>query len=686
MKKNHLLWLLTLLLLSSFLFGKPLFAQEDGIDFPAGEAGQPNDLGIALTIRSGYDGFYKQGSWLPITVLVSNDGPAVEGTIVVRGRDRQAEYMAPITLPNQSRKRIRLNAYNFNNSGALLVQILDDQGEVVAAVNTNNVQSLLTTNSLLYGVVSSQPEAFEDLEKVLAGRTEAGVAFLDLDELPENPTLWLDLDVLVFNDVDTNELTADQRTALEEWIRLGGQLVVTGGASWQKTTGAFKEILPVQVTGSRSVDDLPAVAEQVGLPFRDAGPYVVADSQLRDGIALFNQAGLPILARRQLGRGGVYFLALDPQFAPLDDWDGSEIVWDEIAQRAPLPSFWETGFVVDGEAASAVSSLPSLTLPSVFLLIGFVLLYIVVIGPLNYLFLKRQKRREIAWLTIPAVIVFFSLTAYLIGLQFKGNTVLINQMAVVSGRLDQPVGQVDAGVGVYSPRRGSYEIVLEKDVLIRRLQTYLFDEVDMQVMQGNDVRLLDTLIDVGEVGTFAVQANRPLPDVQAAITADPENPERRLVATVTNGGNFDLENVGLWVEGNFINLGDMDSGDTVVQSFAASEGTIAKYQVSDQGLVFYETYQQGDDLSGSTYQPSPLESSYYDILGTTSYYGDGVYYPRYELLESLFDHYGVEPIYAPRSTVTLIAWSDQPQIDVSLAENRFENSSVTVYFLEIPGG
>ena len=48
------------------------------------------------------------------------------------------------------------------------------------------------------------------------------------------------------------------------------------------------------------------------------------------------------------------------------------------------------------------------SLPDVLPIIGFLLIYIALMGPLNYVILNRLNRREWAWVTIPLLIAVFS--------------------------------------------------------------------------------------------------------------------------------------------------------------------------------------------------------------------------------------------------------------------------------------
>ena len=62
----------------------------------------------------------------------------------------------------------------------------------------------------------------------------------------------------------------------------------------------------------------------------------------------------------------------------------------------------------------------------------FILIYIVVVGPLDYLFLKKVvKRLELTWITFPAVVLVVSAVAYFAAYAIKGNDLRINKVDLV---------------------------------------------------------------------------------------------------------------------------------------------------------------------------------------------------------------------------------------------------------------
>ena len=67
--------------------------------------------------------------------------------------------------------------------------------------------------------------------------------------------------------------------------------------------------------------------------------------------------------------------------------------------------------------------------------------YIALIGPINYLVLRRLDEREWAWVTMPALIAIFAVGAYAYGSALRGSDVIVNEVAIVRGAPGRHRGQ-----------------------------------------------------------------------------------------------------------------------------------------------------------------------------------------------------------------------------------------------------
>ena len=89
----------------------------------------------------------------------------------------------------------------------------------------------------------------------------------------------------------------------------------------------------------------------------------------------------------------------------------------------------------------------------------FIFLYILLIGPGDYLFLKKVlKRMELTWITFPTIVVTVSLLAYYAAYAMKGTTLRVNKIDVVD--IDQAAGLARgrSWMNVFSPQNRDYGV------------------------------------------------------------------------------------------------------------------------------------------------------------------------------------------------------------------------------------
>lgn len=656
MKLRRKLLIIPFFLLVLLIIGSPVLAQQ-------------TTPGITLTAVAGFDGYYKANQWMPVYVNAANSGAPIEGAVRVivnpTSPTDRVVYNAPISLPTQSAKQVAIYVRVPAFASDLDVELVDENGRVLSETSTGTINQL-SMDGLLYGVVTPEPGEFGFLENVDGGRSNTAVAFLGLNQLPEFPSAWNALDILVIHDSDTGQLSVAQQEALAKWVDTGGQLVVTGGANWQKTTAVMPDQLPVTITGSESIDDLPALSQRIGVPFRDAGPYVITTSSLRSGELLYHEDGLPVLARQPVGRGALYFLALDPVLAPLVDWDGSELMWAQIANLVPAVTMWGQGPQNSYSASSAISTLNAQNLPAVWQIALLMLFYIIIIGPVNYLILKRRGQTERAWLTIPVIVLLFSGIAYLVGYQLRGTDAILNQMDVAYSQIDSEYGRINSLVGLYSPNRTNYDLIFTNGALARPFDANFNNDLTGSgnieaISYGQDVTITGIRIDVSDIATFA--ADNTLPAIQLSGNGSLSVNGNRIEADISiqNQSDVLLENATLLIGSEIFALGDMPPGET-------------------------QTLNRVIGTGGSSYSGSPLSSNAATILGSVDYYDDPELYPRYQLLESLEggSFNSTIPTRTRNDTALFLAWADGAQIEAITAGGNEATRSATFYVVEIP--
>lgn len=508
---------------------------------------------VTLTVDAGFGGFYRVDAWMPVRVDLVNAGDAVRGQLIVRPETNPNTitnaYATPVDLAAGARQTVTLYVTARSFGQTLRVELLADEGSVLAA-GTDTIRVARSVDRL-YAVLTDSPAGAVDLTAARLGGGEAQQVSWRTSDLPDRVVGLSALNLILFHDVDTSALTIAQRAALRDWVIGGGQIVAAGGPNWQATVSGLGDLLPLEPTGARTVPDLEALAAWLRRPTTEAGALtgstVVTEGALIEGgliLAAWDD-GTPLIVRRALGGGVVDYLTVDPNLAPLRGWAGLGDLWYTLhTAREPAPG-WSRGFTDWASAQSAVEILPGFDpLPDVLPLLLFLLAYIALIGPLNYIVLNRINKREWAWVTIPAFIVAFSAAAYLLGTSIRGTDATLNQLSVVQAFPDADEARVDGVIGMLAPRRGQYTLTAEASALrtIPAAATagsgLLTRDIaaSVRIVEADGFAAQDFTVDASYVAGFALEGTVPAPAVRgsAAFTYDSIAGQMTVRGSVTN--------------------------------------------------------------------------------------------------------------------------------------------------------
>jgi len=645
---------------------------------PLATAGAP--AAVTLSVHAGFDGYFKDGGWLPVRITVANVGPDTKGTLRVSVPRSSGGANLVVTrdvdLPTQSRREVFLYIPTESYLSSLQVTLSDGKTDLAAA-SARVVQA--AAGDLIYGVLAGSPSAFNILGGIKPGSGAAYVAQLEAADLPPVGFAWNALDVLVVSDVDTGVFSPEQRTALTAWVAAGGRLIVGGGPTWQKTAAGLGALLPLAPSGTQTLADASALADFAATS-APTGPAVAATGSLApDAVTLLSAGGIPLVITRHSGFGQVLFLAVDPSFDPLKNWSGQEGLFRNMLSGTAQRPNWAAGMRNWYSARDAVNALPGLQLPSALEILAFLGLYILAVGPINYLILRRLKRRELAWVTIPALVVVFSAGAYFTGYQVRGGQASLHRLAVVQVWPNVDQARVDGLVGVFSPRRTVYDVVFGPGFLARPmpLDTGSPGGNGFTVQQSDNTVIPGVRLEVGAVEPFVVQGQVPAPAFDSSLTMDVNSSQVTLQGQVSNHSAVVLKDAVLLAPGGVQRLGALAAGASANINLPLTNSH-ASLAGSNNVLPVQSTSSAPPASSPSV--PSNYDSTIDDILGNTYYYNDREQFRRYSLLSAIVDTYSGN---VRGNGVYLVGWSDQSPLAVSLANRSFQTVDNSLYLINL---
>ncbi len=617
---------------------------------PAGAVHAAQQNPVTLDVRAGYDGNgqYHVSHWFPVNVVVANDGGDLRGTIEWRfPGDSEPSFHYEVDLPRGARKQVVLPVVTNTSSRLAVLRLLVD-GRPLAS---NNLRlNPIETNEIAVGVLSSDLSLLNSLTSVqLVTSYTTVVSRLSSDLLPTNAALLEGLDVLVVHDVDTSTLSVGQRSALDGWVRLGGTLLVSGGPDAGRVASGVADLLPVEV-GSDLRANMPVESIAVLAGHADLG-------SLRQGVTANQITRRPdaraidkadLLITHDVGAGRVIFAAFD--IAALRAWPGEADLWSHVLtidDRMQLATSFR------GRNENLVRDtlqLAALNLPSPAILLLLIVIYIAVIGPVNFLILRRLRRVDLAWVTTPVLVAIFLLLAYGSSFIIRGTRPQISQLAFVQGVEGVPGGQATAFVSIFSPQRRSYTLGFAPDALVSpgTFENFQFSPLPVN-LSDSATTVPNFLIDVSALRTILVeQSVSDLPAVQSQISHDTQ----QFSGTLRNTGGETLRNAIVVVGGVMQTLGDIGPGASVAVNLSLNLSTFPN---------------QFDETSNSLFNQQRVMSSLFNFDRFT--FGG----PNMTGQQGLPE----------RDAAYLLVWRDQPVISTTVDGDGQLQRGLTLYMIRL---
>jgi hypothetical protein len=486
---------------------------------------------VQLTVEAGYDQYFRPDYWLPVRINVRNDGDSITGRLTVRpetsGRVVSNAYSTPIDLPTGSEKTAFLYIQARTFPAQIVIELLDTEG-VRIAEQTANLR-VLEPEDVLYVVVSRLSADSFSLNDVAPAGSLASQARWETSELPASAIALQAVNTLIFYDVNSEELAVNQREAINQWVAMGGHLIVIGGARWQETAAAFTDILPLVPDDGQSVDDVQGLATFITdtSELAERTFIAVGEVQPEAQVLATTSDDIPVLVRGQYGAGTVDFLAADPTQAPLQGWQNLNDFWFTLLMSpAPEPG-WTRGFIELQDAARASAILPDIELlPPVTSMIGYILAYILLIGPVNYFVLSRLNKREWAWFSIPLLITGFTAVAWTVGFNLRGSDIIVSRVNVIQSYLDSDTARFDQLISILSPRRETYQMSVPDGRFVRVMPGLVQNNLLQQnvtqstadIVQDDDFVVENISVDGGIFANFATSGVTTAPNISGSVT------------------------------------------------------------------------------------------------------------------------------------------------------------------------
>lgn len=393
------------------------------------------------------------------------------------------------------------------------------------------------------------------------------------DSFPEDGQLLSILNCLIIDDFDTSSLSEAQYSAIRQWVAEGGKLILSLGSHYQNVLSGFKDDF---VSGT--INGL----DKKELHWKSRGQDIEVDDVecldfvLDDGekLSLYSDTGAAW--QKSFGMGDVivlsYSLSMEPVSNAVQKKDIAAIVLEEAYGGGGYSVQYNSiDNMVDGNSnltnMSDAAKHPSAALYGLLLT-----LYVVFVGPVLYLILKKSNKREKIWVAIPLTSIVFTGIIYCTSFIYRINKPMLNSFSFI--QLSENGAKERVYSQVICPSAKKYHIGINGAYTGFKNNYYQYNYSLFGDNSGSDDGRYDCMyLDSGDekelilnsdstFDQYRFSMSRVIDEGIGEITLDLDCKRNDFSGTVTNNTAYDLKDVVVTYEAMFYQAGDLKSGET----------------------------------------------------------------------------------------------------------------------------
>ena len=518
---------------------------------------------LSINYRFGVDNRIAPNETIPVFVDITNNGNDFSGDFVYDNEELYAGgtgVVLPFEVANGETVQLKFFIHGLEDNYIDAKMIREkthvyegsiEKGKKVS-IDLTDVKSpkLLAYEAQRLLIISENVEQEKNIKAIDDSKiTAIEIAHATKDNTARLSSNRKDFDmykVILIDESGLKLLTDDTLKAIEQWARQGGTLLLTGNISHQ----TLPEVLTINgkdvtVKNSSSTPLTLKTGATVATLIYGSGEIIHA-SQGFDNEAFAKDPQVQNLMVNALKQNFKEDYETDQAYA--------------AANWVDLNGYFETFYY------------------NTNLILLFLIVYIAIVGPLLYIYLKKKDKREKMWLYIPIIAVIASVILFAFGASDRLVKPQTQTMELVSlnGAGD---AKVDTAYSFVSNKRGDYKITAPTDVNVAAyLGNFNSSSNDIHrqaytTFTDNEQTLTLRKVPYWSVeGAVASSVKQDVGSIIQQLTLS----NNRLTGSIKNELQVDLKHVQLISGRNIVDLGDIKAGETLKVDQEVSFSTIVK--------------------------------------------------------------------------------------------------------------
>lgn len=543
------------------------------------------DTDVTMDVTYGYDNTAKGGRYIPVEVVLGNGAEeSFSGQLKVLSMESDYDiysYEYPVTMDAGGSLTQTVDIPLGNRVDQLFVSLVDETGDQVLhkRIKLNVSQEV---PELFVGILSDTPERLEYFNGVGVDYSMMRTKTFSLTEetFPEDEIGLNLVDVILISNYKIRNLSTEQNQALVDWVRNGGIMILGTGARVDDTLGRFAP----ELLGESY--DPPEIREiDMGQDYAADGPgnsileISCADFSLSGANIIFADDQLSLLSSVAYAKGVIAVAAYD--FVDIEEFCQRNPSYvdalltnvlgesklnrlSEASYSGNSTQYWSANDMINTGNVDRLPNIPLYTIE--------IIIYILLVGPGLYIFLKQRELRRYYRTGVMLLSLIFTVIIYLMGSKTRFQDMFYTYARFVDTTEDSVSETVY--LNVQTPYSKPFEIKLDPSYSVKPITRSYYDDASV-IPKFTGAESPTIAIRYGEeeteISAQKVVAFEPkyfqldkvsVNEKQIGFTGEILMNEGMVTGSITNSFERPVEDATVLFYDKMILLGDMQPGET----------------------------------------------------------------------------------------------------------------------------
>ncbi|NOG30031.1 hypothetical protein [Lysinibacillus fusiformis] len=542
---------------------------------------------LEVKATAGISGKAKYQSVVPLQVTVKNNGADFSGDMAINSSnsyEAASALVVPIDIAAGEEKTFTFYLDGLADNGysdADLFAFYEgniEKGKKIAYKGTKRLQSnfLDPTSTFVY-TLTDKSDRLSALLRLSSFVPQNNVEIFNINQLkdytfPEDEQGLAMANVIVIDEVAIADLAQKQQAALLKWVQEGGTLLLGATDQVDATAGVFKDYLPMSLSQEMTSISAETLTKLSGGGIFTQPISIHTATNHEESLPVLTENNVVLASKKKIGSGEIIQTAFSLGDQPLASMDGYAAL---LAKIIDIQSISQQGMMSQGQSPLDQISyelrninelFPSFEVSVSYMLI-VIILYIIIIGPVLYFFLKKVDKREHAWWIIPVFSIVLSIGLFIVGAKDRIVQPQVQQSAFYKVNEDSSLNGYYVE-SILTNRSGDFIVNTDKNttaVAMRNYNNFTGSVGDLHESSYIKENANGSTLTLRDLNYWSVQSFGGKTSAQniGKMDVDITLKNEKLTGTIKNNFPFELKDVTLISGVKEVKLGDIKANGTL---------------------------------------------------------------------------------------------------------------------------